>query len=185
MRLFLAGPLPDAIKQELLDVRDRWLNGAVPAPQRGVSLTRAENLHLTLKFLGEVPEPGLPDLLLALRRRQAAGPITLQTAGIVCFPPRGRIRVVAAGLTGEIGRLQALYDQLEQCCADAGFARERRAFHPHVTVARSRVGLPADFRHGASQTQAGRPFRLEQVVLYQSHLQSGGAEYVPLATFPV
>jgi len=110
---------------------------------------RAENIHLSLKFLGEVADAREPELHAALQR--AAGtpseprPLTLQIGGFGVFPDYHRPRVLWAGMTPDPG-LELLQHSVEQSFAPLGFPTEARPFRPHVTVARAaRDALPRDF----------------------------------------
>src|SRR5690554_5663426 len=100
MRLFTAIELSDASRRHLGRVM-RQAAGAAP----DVRWTPAEKLHLTLKFIGEVEDAKLPAVIEALDAVELDDPIELRCTGIVCFPPRGRARVVAAGVEGEVERL--------------------------------------------------------------------------------
>ena len=157
-----------------------------------MSWVRPDNLHLTLKFLGEVPDANVPELCDELARVPAAGPIVLQTAREpLFFPPRGRIHVIGVRIE-EVreARLSRLYEGIEQACTSAGFARERRAFQPHVTLARSKFGLPDDYRHRYHDLNGlqGIPTLMVEVsefALVQSRLLPAGPEYTTVARFPL
>ena len=121
MRLFLALELTQDVRKHLLEVRKR-LEPALPE----VSYTRAENLHLTLKFLGDVAPKRLPAITesLALIKSQR---IELAGDGIDCFPNRGPIRIVTARLNGTLSPLRALVESIEQRCKFLGASRKSSA----------------------------------------------------------
>ena len=192
MRLFTAIELPPILKRHLSAgaraTAQGW--GAVwnaPKP----SFTREENLHVTLKFLGEVAEQQVPALCESLSRVTTAGPIPLCIEGIEFFPQRGPIRVIAAKVGGDVGRLALLHRGIENACSSLGFEPERREYRPHVTVGRSRGGLPVALRTCQSTWQAlnrepDEPnFEATEFVLMESRLHPTAPEYVPLARFPL
>src|SRR3712207_508452 len=113
MRLFTAIELPEPVRAHLLDVRDRLHD---PAEAVAVSWVKPENLHVTLKFLGEVPDAAVGGLLESLARVDVR-PIRLVADHIVYFPKRGPVRVIAAGLGGDVRELVRLYEQIEAACA--------------------------------------------------------------------
>lgn len=145
---------------------------------------RPENIHLSLKFLGEVDEAREPELRAALRH--AAGtrpdprPVTLQMTSFGVFPDYHRPNVLWAGVTPEPG-LELLQHGVEQAFAPLGFPTEARAFRPHVTLGRAaRDAKPRDFK-GLEEILAGTDFdqtvTIAEVDLMQSTLQQDGPVY--------
>src|SRR5438094_94787 len=145
MRLFLAIDLPEDVRDHLAGVRDA-LRPILPK----ASFAKIENLHVTLKFLGEVDEKKRGELVESLGKIRA-GPVSLAAEKVECFPNRGPVRIVTAALAGNVAPLRALQDSIEQRCKFLGFEREQRAFRPHVTLARARPVLPARFRREAEE----------------------------------
>jgi 2'-5' RNA ligase len=187
VRLFIAIELPEAVRRGL---SSGARGTAQTSPAGNLSFTREANLHLTLKFLGEVPEPEVPRLRETLTRLPRVGPILLRTEGLEFFPLRGPIRVVAAKVEGDVGRLALVHREIESACESLGFAREARPYRPHVTLARSRRGLAVS-RSSHSAWQAfkqevpGPEFEATEFVLMESRLRPSGSEYIPLAHFPL
>lgn len=195
MRIFFAIDLPDDVKGRLVHVQDQWehySDGHHPA------WTKRENLHLTLKFLGEVDDPKLANVLNRMKDLPTNGPFLIRTGAMQYFPPRGPIRILSVQLDGDTARLHQLAGALESLCELEGFPRERRPFNPHITIGRSRDGLPGRLRGmrvrpywGAGHHEAkvwpdpSDLFPVGEVVLYESHLKPGGPEYIKLASFPV
>jgi len=149
-----------------------------------VKWVRSENIHLSLKFLGDVEETREPELRTALRRaagtRSEPRPLTLQITGFGVFPDYHRPHVLWAGVTAEPG-LELLQHGIEQAFAPLGFPTEARAFRPHVTLARSaRDAKPRDFA-GLEELLRGIEFdetvTVAEVDLMQSTLQPGGPVY--------
>jgi 2'-5' RNA ligase len=136
MRCFVAVNLPGEIREE---VGKFTASLSHVADGKGVRWVRPENIHLTLKFLGNVDREMLPELSLALGGALAGQPpcsLTVKGAGV--FPPRGRPRIVWVGLAGETAALAALQSAVESALEPLGFPREKRPFTPHVTVGRLR-----------------------------------------------
>jgi 2'-5' RNA ligase len=193
MRLFTAIELPDAVREHLarLIIRKDAQESAIVSWGRDyrVSRTRRENLHVTLKFLGEVDQAAVPPLCDTL------GAITAQRSEEVwvghaeLLPPRGPVRVVAAGLDGDVGRLELLFRDVEARCEEQGFPRERRTYRPHITMQRCKDPLPTQMRDVLAENYAlllpGPRFRVESFALFESKLHPDAPEYIRLAHFPL
>src|SRR3954469_1577456 len=159
------------------------------APALGkASLTRAENLHVTLKFLGEVDARRAEELRESLAKVTGPPAIELAAAGVECYPPRGPVRIIAARLDGQTKALSAIHAAIEQRCRFLGFERETRAYRPHVTLARARPTLPPATRERLSELTRtrwpGPALVVREFVLIQSILKPQGAEYATVARFP-
>jgi RNA 2',3'-cyclic 3'-phosphodiesterase len=185
MRLFFAVMLPHEIQQRLAALREKleW----IPTEASWVA---AGNIHLTLKFLGEVADASVMPLVEAAKSSiMPLGPVTLQPHQLVLFPPEKPARVLAVGFTGDVTRLAALQSQVEDLCAEYGFGREGQPFVPHATLARFRNGLQR--RHAprieecCSSISTIAPAAVTRFQLMQSVLDSHGPTYTPVATFPL
>ncbi|MFZ3484604.1 RNA 2',3'-cyclic phosphodiesterase [Sphingomonas sp. 3-13AW] len=174
-RLFVALRPPPDIRQQLLGVMDgvdhaRWQDD--------------EQLHLTIRFIGNVERPVAEDIATALGNVHAA-PITLRLNGVGCFDRRGRTTTLWAGVHPH-DALATLHRKVDQALARAGLPHEGRAFHPHITLARTNAGTgPADgflARH-AGLTSAS--FTLTHMLLYESTLGREGARYEAVARYPL
>src|SRR4051812_34186986 len=108
MRMFVAIELSDAGRAHLAN-----LSARAHALMPGCSWVRPENLHVTMKFLGEVPEPRVGEICTALGGVTARGPIPLRASHAEYFPPRNPVRVIAAGLTGDVERLRTVHHEIE------------------------------------------------------------------------
>src|SRR4051812_21417562 len=104
MRAFLAIELPDAARQHLVSVQAA-VAGAAPKAAR----VAAANLHLTVKFLGETDEKTIDALSESLQKIHRPGAVMLQAQGLECFPLRGPIRIIGAGVGGDLTPLLALH----------------------------------------------------------------------------
>jgi len=185
MRAFIAIALAQRPREHLREVQKAI--SLVPLSGSSPSIVPPENLHLTLKFLGEVSPMQTDDLIASLRGVTVL-PMAMHAEGLDCLPPRGRIRVVAANLAGEVGHLIALVDQIEQCCRQLGFVTEERPYRPHITLARARSdvkrSLQEDLQTATASAWPGPDFQITDFVLMQSTLKAGGAEYRVVELFP-
>lgn len=175
--------LPDA-------VRARVDEAAGELRRRGgaVSWVRAENLHLTLRFLGALDEAALGPVREALAEAaREVPPFHVAVGGFGGFPAVRAPRVIWVGVTAGAGPLGALHARLDAALARRGVPPEGRAFHPHVTLGRAREPRGAP---GLSELlgAAGEPFgevAVDAVHLMRSELGPGGARYSVLAREPL
>lgn len=143
-----------------------------------------ENWHVTLKFLGQT-WPRLEGWVRARVGEAAAGCVGFDSKleGVGSFPSPRKARVVWAGLDDRAGRMAEIAHALDAALADE-FKIEKRAFTPHVTVARSEppLSLPASF--GDIEVEPVG-FRVERLTLFRSHLRRPAPRYEPLGSFPL
>lgn len=142
---------------------------------KGVRWTAPENLHVTLKFLGEVEEPRLSAVKEALGRIKQP-PFEMGVEGMGTFP-----RIVWVGCTGPVGPLAAA---VEEACTALGFERERRAFTPHATIGRLKDPRAGRRLKLDPEAAFGRQ-RVESFRLMKSLLGPDGPVYSDLAVFPL
>lgn len=181
LRLFCAVELPAEARAGVVEHIAR-LRERLPLARAGWE--RAEKLHLTLKFFGDVEQSRASALSAALAlAAKRVEPFPLRLAGAGAFPPRGNPRVLWLGLNDETGSFARLHQAVEQECAAAQFKREERPFHPHLTIARLRQ--PAGARALAEQhTELGfaaLELTVNEIVLMQSELGTGGSRYTALS----
>ena len=179
MRLFTAVELPTEAVKHLQRLQDA-LRPIIP----GIRWTAPDQLHITLKFLGETPETQVHDLCEALKQ-VTLEPAELCVADIICFPPRGPVRILAAGLDGDVESIGRLFTRIEEITTDFGFPRETRPYHPHITLARARNPLHATVRQSLDQQRSnlslpGPTVATSGFTLFESRLSNAGATYVPL-----
>lgn len=150
-----------------------------------VRWVEADNLHLTLKFLGEVV-PERVELVTSLLERVAAAtpPLTLEVGGFGAFPTLRRPRVLWMGVAAS-PELRCLKQDLEWTLADAGFEAETRAFHPHLTLGRAdpraRSGVFRDLDAWVPRLDFTARVEVAAVDLMRSQLSREGALYTILA----
>jgi len=172
----LAGEPRDALARAIEVLRGR----------RGGDLVRwvrPENLHLTLRFLGDVEAEGIGALLGAVRDAVAgARACRCHLAGVRGFPSAARARVVAAGVEPE-SPLAALNERVEAAVVSRGVAAEPRRFRAHVTLGRA---LRAPLRGLDLDCPIAHPLLpVDRVVLYRSDLSPDGARYTSLGELPL
>jgi len=176
MRLFIAIDLPEEWKTALAELQSsiEWLG-------RGIRWAHAGGMHLTLKFLGEVPPERLGEITAGLERAcDGVAPFDMQMKGTGCFPNSKRPRVYWAGLDGGKPLLE-LQARVEDEIEPLGFPREKREFTPHLTIARIKDPIGKE-----RMTRAVLDYHLEsdttqvrEVLLMESILKPTGAEYRP------
>jgi 2'-5' RNA ligase len=185
IRAFIAIELPPSIVTQLDEIEAR-LKSQVPADT--VRWVKADSIHLTLKFLGQVPSDQLGLITSSLRNAVAPHPsFMLEVADAGCFPNLHRPRVVWIGVKEEENRLHALQRAVDNAIAPLGYPSEQRDFTPHLTLGRlARDVRQVDQRiigevvQGARVGSLGR-WEVKQVALIKSDLRSNGAEYTILA----
>jgi len=186
MRLFVALEIPSKVRQELASLIGDLRRTTGQSSANRPKWVRPENLHLTLKFIGEVADEKVAAICSALVSVTQGKPMELEFRDIGFFPTERRPRVLWAGIEGS-PRLQVLAADVESALERVGIPREQRAFQPHLTLARfDPPGL--DIKLGAAIAQnAGRIFgslRAHEFHLIESQLKSTGAEYTTVKTFP-
>ncbi len=180
MRCFIAVELSEEIRRKLVELQRRC------APlDKTIRWVAPEQMHLTLKFLGEVPDgriTAVAEAMTAVAVKQS--PITFAVRGVGCFPPGGAARIFWVGVEEPTGTLARLQASCEETFARLGFARERRSYTPHLTVGRVKdASYSLQIRETARKEanfDAGRQ-RAGEIVLFQSILSAEGSTYVPLA----
>jgi 2'-5' RNA ligase len=181
LRLFYAVELPSEVRERMAEHIAR-LRAEMPRVRAGWE--RTEKLHLTLKFFGAVPQSRVAALTLAAGRATSArAPFTLTVADAGAFPPRKAPRVLWLGLRDSRGDLARLHQTLETECAVAGFPREERSFHPHITIARLREPRTA-LALAELHRELGFPpleITVNEIVLMRSELGPGGSRYTALS----
>lgn len=187
VRLFVACEVPEDIRETIGGVID----GLKAKSGTAVRWIRPDGVHVTLKFLGEVPTKKLPAVKLAIQEAVVGhSPFELEFSNIGTFGGREGLRLMWAGIAGDVLRLEALVRAVNAALAVVGFPPERRPFRPHLTLGRVRDEIST--RHRAEIEVAvgktGVPpvsWRTSQVSLMRSRVTAQGATYEVLATFPL
>ena len=176
MRAFIALNIPAAERQALHDATRPMREAA-----REASWVAADNLHLTLKFLGEVDESQATQLGERLAAIGAAHrPLMLDVGGAGVFPNFRAPRIVWMGVAPET-KLELLYHDVEGGCEALGFTAEARAFRPHITLGRLKTPPSSEVRHALRDALRDCTFSTRisvvSVDLMASTLGRGGSRY--------
>jgi 2'-5' RNA ligase len=186
VRCFVAVDVAPAVQERLAALQATLRREAGRADVRWGDPAR---IHLTLKFLGEVPDGQVSAVGVALAAAaRGARPLRLAARGVGGFPSVRRPRVVWAGVTGDVDGLARLAAAIEATVAPLGYPTEARAFRAHVTLGRVRqprgLGPLADAIVRASAVELGE-WDVGDVVLYRSRLRPTGAVYEAIERVPL
>ena len=182
-RLFVAIDLPDdaraRIAAAVVDLRTQLRAQDMDEAFRWVA---PENFHLTLRFLGNIPDAGAAHVKAAMTAPFDQAPVPMTLAGLGTFPPRGRPRVLHAALTAGVEPLRALRDAVDaRLSAHCRWEPETRPFAPHLTLARSRDTakfFPVEFSLLiASAPWPAVSFTAAHATLFSSRTLPSGPEY--------
>lgn len=180
MRLFIAIEIPDGTKQEMAKAQEQLRRSGADA-----GWTRPEGIHLTLKFLGEVPETQIGGVKAALMKAaEGKGRFRLEVAGVGVFPNARNPRVAWIGVSGDLDNLAALQASIEEAMTEIGFEREEREFTPHLTLGRIKEIRSRDSWQKALDgiRDIRLPgFEVTAVSLMKSELKRTGAVYTEIA----
>jgi 2'-5' RNA ligase len=174
-RLFVAIRPPEPIRDLLIDAMDdsadfRWQD--------------EEQLHLTLRFIGEVDRPIGEDIAAAVGRIRSER-FSLRLSGVGRFAQRNS-GALWAGVEPK-GPVAALAAKVERACQSAGLEPEARAFHPHITLARWKGRRTREVQDFLERRRgfASDPFEVEAFTLFESRLSRHGAHYEAVTTYPL
>lgn len=185
LRLFIAIELDDALHSQLKQIQRQLQDGQIA---RNVRWVAPQNIHLTLKFLGNVNHtrvPALSDVLVRAARN--IPPLKLEAGGLGCFPNVRRPTTIWVGLQGDIQTTALLVRQIEDECETAGLARDERGFTPHLTLGRVRREASASERAAIGEAIQNAPaasfgtIRADAVSLIASDLRPNGPIYTTVA----
>lgn len=186
IRLFAAIKLSEVLERELETLEEMLRSATLMRPVRWVA---PENIHLTVKFLGQVEAARIADLSAALSNSaQSVLPFTLTVRELGCFPNSMRPDVIWAGLGGQLTEAAELVRRVEETFAAIGFAREKRPFSPHLTLGRvRREARPADRAAIGSYleripTQDYGTITADSIHLIKSDLRPSGPVYTTISS---
>ena len=179
IRTFIAIEMPVKVKDLIASHVER-LKGLLP---RGVKWVDPKTCHLTLAFLGNVPNDRLPSLFRIVDAVASdSPPLRLKTGLLGAFPNPHQPRVIWLGLEGDTQLLAVTQRRLQDALEASGFPRERRAFKPHITLGRARrkglIPLPETALNG--QAEDALAFEVRDIVLMSSILTPSGPIHTPL-----
>ena len=175
-RAFIAIDLPESVKSFLSEAQE-----ALKLYGFRVKWVRPQNIHLTLKFLGDTATADINKIAGAIMLAARGCPaIYLAARGIGVFPNVRRPRVIWAGLDGQLEILANLQQTLDAQLADVGFARDSRAFKSHLTLGRVRGKIAPDRIKTAIDKLKdfeSESFEIDEIILFKSELRPTGAVY--------
>ncbi len=183
IRSFIAIEFDESIRRGLGRLQER-IRSQLPPQLSALKWIHPDNIHLTLKFLGDVPDDLIRDVCL-LTSDAVVGlePFDFDITGCGSFPEKGAARVLWAGITAGAESLAGLQQAIEGPMADLGFPREVRKFSPHITMAR--IKAPAVGGEVRRLVEKIPPVQLGtqsvcEVVVFQSELTRTGPIYTPM-----
>jgi 2'-5' RNA ligase len=193
LRLFIAIPLDNSLRAELEQLEERLqvrLNSH-SVPQKSIRWVAPQNIHLTLRFLGNVNRAKLPDLEAAINRSAHGLPhFELAARGLGCFPNVTRPNNIWVGLDGDLKTASLLVRNLENELVGLGFPRDQRGFEPHMTLGRVKREATRAVRIRIGEVISSFPATVfgtlcaESVHLIASDLRPAGPVYTSIASIP-
>jgi len=184
VRSFIAIELPENLKAELEELVGRLKSES----RTGVKWVNPQDIHITLKFLGDVATTRLDEITGALKvAAYGIKPFRLKVTGLGVFPNPQKVRVAWVGVSGDMDILEKLQQRVESNLETLGFTRESRKFAPHLTLARVREQVSPMERQGFGQFisrtsfNADSDIHVNMIHLIRSQLTSRGAIYSRLS----
>lgn len=180
VRTFIAVELSDELRRRAADLIEK-----LQAAQADVKWVAVHNLHITLNFLGDVPESEIVPICQAVAAVSAeTAPFELEVVGAGAFPNLHRPRTIWLGAGAGQESLCRLQERIEKALRPLGFKPESRSFSPHLTVGRVRAPSPAlarltDLLNQYADRRVGQS-RIHDVVVFSSQLERGGPIYEAL-----
>ena len=180
-RVFCAIELPEEVRGRLREHIEQLRR---KVPDVAASWSRVENIHLTLKFFGNVARDRIAAISAAASQTvKEFSAFEIEVGGTGVFPRPSRAQVLWIGVNDPSGQLSALQQTLENECEAAGFPKEDRAYRPHLTIARLRK---AEGARRLAETHMGMqfnplPLTVKEVIVFRSELSSKGSKYTALS----
>ncbi|HLZ50126.1 MAG TPA: RNA 2',3'-cyclic phosphodiesterase [Candidatus Acidoferrum sp.] len=187
MRLFVALEIPAAVRDNLAALLKDLRELSLQLGDKRGRWVRPENLHVTLKFIGEAADAKLAGIRDALAKIRLDAPVDLKFRGLGYFPNEKHPRVLWVGLSAS-ANLALLAGDIDRALEPQGISPETRPFSPHVTLARFEPPVLPEKLGAAIQKNSQREFgsfQVREFHLIESKLRRSGAEYTTLATFPL
>jgi len=184
IRSFIAIELPEEVRGGLARLRNELKRNE----HKFVKWVNPDGLHLTLKFLGNIPSKRVTEITNAIEEvTQGVSAFHLEISGLGAFPSLRQARVFWVGIGGEVDELSKLQQNIDSALAVLGFAKEERPFVPHLTLARLRPGASPPERRSFGELVGSTIFEdkyhieVEAVSLMRSQLTPAGAVYTRLS----
>jgi 2'-5' RNA ligase len=185
VRLFVALEIPPAVRENLAALIDELRAGDAASSKNRARWVRPENLHVTLKFIGNVDAGKLDAIRTALAEVLSDAPGELRFRALGFFPNERRPRVLWVGVEGS-SNVAALAVEIDARLSKLGIPRETRDFSPHLTLARFDPPGISESLRAAAQKNMTREFgsvRTGEFHLFESKTRPTGAEYTRLSSF--
>jgi 2'-5' RNA ligase len=179
--MFCAVELPEEVRARL---QQHIATLRKEIPDAAARWSRVENIHLTLKFFGNVAVDRIPAISAAAERAvSGAAPFKIEIGNTGVFPRPSRPQVLWIGVSDPSGKLSVLQHHIETECATIGFSKEARDYRPHLTIARLRKPESARRLADAHMQMTFEPIavKLNEVILFRSELSSKGSRYTPIS----
>jgi 2'-5' RNA ligase len=181
MRTFIAIELPHHIADALGNLQE-----TLRSSKLNIRWVRPENIHLTLKFLGDIPPEAVDPISRTLSESvRNYDPISLSAKGSGVFPGIKNPRVIWVGLSGQVLRLKTMQQALEENLTALGFEKEKRTFKGHVTLGRIKGSVDPVRLNAALNAVMDfqtEPFLADRIFLFQSDLKPSGPVYTKIAS---
>lgn len=184
-RLFTAIELSAAVRDAVAAEQAQLQAVLRVAGDRNLRPVSAAHLHLTLVFIGEIADAGVPAIVDALSQAIPMPSFEVELRGWGMFPPRGAPRVLWCGVGRGARELTALHEEIAGRLERVGVMREPRAYHPHLTIGRWRDGASPRLRGALPPPVRVATEQVHAVTLFRSVLGAGGPEHTPLARAPL
>jgi 2'-5' RNA ligase len=185
IRCFIAIELPEEAKRGLARLKKELERDE----HKFVKWVDPWGIHLTLKFLGNIPSKRITETTEAMRKAaQGISRFHLEISGLGAFPGLKQARVLWVGIDGDVNKLSMLQQNVDSALTALGFAKEERSFVPHLTLARIRQGASPLERRGFGELVSATNFEdkyhveVETISLMRSQLTPAGAIYTSLMT---
>jgi len=184
IRSFIAIELSEEVREGLTRLRKELERDE----HKFVKWVDPGGIHLTLKFLGNIPSKRVTEITEAIKEAaQGISPFNLEISGLGAFPSIRQARVLWVGIGGEVDKLSRLQKNIDSALAALGFAKEERPFVPHLTLARIREGASPPERRSFGELVGSTTFEdkyhveVEAIRLMRSQLTPAGAIYTCLS----
>jgi 2'-5' RNA ligase len=184
IRSFIAIELPEEAKEGLAKLKKELERDE----HKFVKWVNPRGIHLTLKFLGNIPSKQVAEITEAIEgAAQGISPFHLEIGGLGAFPSLKQVRVLWVGISGEVEKLSRLQQNIDSALAALRFAKEERSFVPHLTLARIRQGASPLERRSFGELVGSTTFEdkyhvtVESISLMRSQLTPAGAIYTRLS----
>lgn len=189
MRLFVAVDLDDGARGAAARVaRELSRRLALKPGTARITWVALENVHLTIRFLGEVDDDRVPALRQALGEPMRVPAFVASLAGAGAFPPSGPPRVVWLGVVGGAAELGAVHNEVSARLRPFGFEPDDRPYTAHLTIGRVREArgpAGAEVRRALETVDVAARWRVEHVTVYESRLSPQGPVYAALLRAPL